>query len=79
MHLSKGDIIEIANAFSAYGLWSNEHGLHEKNLAYALKRQAEAILVLVSCGIPHHLEDWANDILSNDEYINATYIEGLDA
>lgn len=79
MNLSKSDTIKIADAFSSYGLWSNEQGLHEKNEAYALKRQAEAILVLVSCGIPHGLEDWANDMLSKDRYINATYIEGLDA
>ena len=79
MYLSKSETIAIADAFSAFGLWSNEHGLHDKNNAYAIKRQAEAVLVLVNCGIPHHLEDWANDVLSDDRYINATYIEGLDA
>ncbi len=79
MHLSKEKSEQIADAFSAFGLWSNEHGLHEKNNAYAIKRQAEAVLVLVNCGIPHHLEDWANDVLSNDRYINATYTHILDA
>jgi hypothetical protein len=75
MYLSKEKSEQIAAAFDAFGLWSNEHGLHEKNNAYALKRQAEAVLVLVSCGIPHNLEDWAKDLLSNDRYINATYEE----
>jgi hypothetical protein len=79
MYLSKEKSEQIADAFSAFGMWSNEHGLHPKNNAYAIKRQAEAVLILVDCGIPHHLEDWANDVLTNTRFTDATYTHILDA
>ena len=79
MYLSKEKSEKIADAFSSFGMWSNEHGLHPKNEAYAIKRQAKAVLILVDCGIPHHLEDWAIGVMSKDRYINATYTHVLDA
>jgi len=79
MYLSKQKSEQIAKAFSDFGMWSNEQGPDRQNNAYAIKRQAEAVLILVDCGIPHYLEDWATDVLSNDRYINATYTQKLGA
>lgn len=74
MYLNKKAKEEIADAFSAYGTWSQTRFMeNNESFLYAHKRCAQAILVLVSYGIPHELEDWAHSII-DDEYIaNAEY------
>ena len=74
MYLNKKAKEEIADAFSAYGTWSQTENLEKKeSYLYAHKRCAQAVLVLVSYGIPHHLEDWAKSILQTACIMNADY------
>ena len=72
MYLTKENKENIANAFSDYGMWSEE--VDEINLPYALARRAAAILTIVENGIPHHLEDWAKEVLYDPHYSEAVYI-----
>jgi len=64
----------IMGAFDNYGRWSNmsddESG---ENQRYAIRRQAEAIMVLVNLGLPHFLKDWAEEILADTFYTKADY------
>lgn len=64
----------IMDAFDNYGLWSNmsdeESG---ENQLYAIRRKAEAVMVLVNLGLPHFLKDWAEEILADTFYTEADY------
>jgi len=64
----------IAEAFDAYGLWSNmDYTESNESRRYAIYRQAQAIMVLVNLGIPHHLQDWAEEKLADTFYAEADY------
>tara|TARA_R110000737_G_scaffold150151_1_gene179463 strand:+ start:399 stop:632 length:234 start_codon:yes stop_codon:yes gene_type:complete len=72
--MSKVKAKKIASLFSSYGLWSADRGDRTVgNHSYAIRMQAEIILKLVSLGIPHHLEDWAGDVLKDSQYADAKY------
>ena len=74
MYLNKKAKEAIADAFSAFGAWSQTENLEKpESYLYAHKRCAQAILVLVNYGIPHHLEDWAKSILETTCIMNADY------
>tara|TARA_R110000744_G_scaffold30916_1_gene73015 strand:- start:1416 stop:1646 length:231 start_codon:yes stop_codon:yes gene_type:complete len=64
----------IMDAFDSYGRWSNmsddESG---ENQLYAIRRKAEAVMVLVNLGLPHFLKDWAEEILSDTFFTDADY------
>ena len=64
----------IMGAFDNYGRWSNmsddESG---ENCRYAIRRRAEAVMVLVNLGLPHFLKDWAEEILSDTFFTDADY------
>jgi hypothetical protein len=72
MYLTKENKENIANAFSDYGMWSEQ--VDEINLPYALARRAAAILKIVENGIPHHLEEWAKEVMSDPRYTEAEYV-----
>ena len=75
MYLSKSKQEQIVNAFTSYGTWTDMNRDEPVgNLQYSLRRQAEAILVLVDLGFSHHLESWAEGILSQECYANADYV-----
>ena len=75
MYLSKSKQEQVIEAFSSYGLWSNmDKDDTVGNMQYSLRRQAEAILVLVDLGFSHHLESWAEGILKQECYANADYV-----
>ena len=63
----------IIAAFDNYALWSNQ-GESRNNKRYAIYRQAEAIMVLVNLGIPHHLRDWAEKIMADEFFTDTDYI-----
>ena len=73
MYLNKAKKERIAQLFSTYALWSDSSNETGSNLAYATKRQAEAIIGLVDLGIPYHLEGWAKEVLNDPHYTDATY------
>ena len=73
MYLNKEKKERIAELFFTYALWSDLSKETGHNLAYAIKRQAEAIIGLVELGIPYHLEGWAKEVLNNPHYATATY------
>jgi hypothetical protein len=75
MYLSKSKQEQIVNAFTSYGMWTDiDRNESIGNLQYSLRRQAEAILVLVDLGFSHHLESWAEGILKQECYANADYV-----
>lgn len=75
MYISKLKQEQVIEAFNSYGLWSNmDKDDTVGNMQYSLRRQAEAILVLVDLGFSHHLESWAEGILKKECYANADYV-----
>mgnify|MGYP003627543382 CR=1 FL=1 len=73
MYISKKNADKISDAFTSYGIWSDKSRMTEGDKAYAFKRCAQAVLVLVGLGIPHHLEDWALETLADPYFSNADY------
>tara|TARA_R110000803_G_scaffold172442_1_gene235357 strand:+ start:89 stop:322 length:234 start_codon:yes stop_codon:yes gene_type:complete len=73
MYISKKNAAKIADAFSSYGLWSDQSRMAEGDKAYAFKRCAQAVLVLVELGIPHFLEESARETLADPYFSNADY------
>lgn len=64
----------IMEAFGDYGRWSNmSYEESNENQRYAIYRQAKAIMVLVDLGMDHHLQEWAEGILSDAFYTEADY------
>jgi hypothetical protein len=64
----------IVSAFDDYALWSNmSKDESNQNQRYAICRQAKAIMVLVDLGMDHCLQDWADEVLSDDSYTKAGY------
>lgn len=64
----------IIGAFDNYGRWSNMgDDESNENQRYAMRRQAEAVMVLVNLGLPHYLKDWAEGILADTFYTDTDY------
>lgn len=64
----------IMNAFDDYARWSNmDPKESNENQRYAIRRRAEAVMVLVDLGMDHYLQDWAEGVLSDDFYTAADY------
>lgn len=65
----------IIGAFDDYGLWSNmSNDESNENQRYAIRRRAEAVMVLVNLGLPHCLKDWAEEVLADTFYTEAGYV-----
>lgn len=81
MYLSKENAERVVDLMSDFAMWSDTsyhgdkyiRGTNSKNHVYAVKRQAETILELISLGFSHPLEGWAKDVMASKRFTTAEY------
>lgn len=81
MYLSKEKAERVVDLMSSFAMWSDTsyhgdkytRGTNSKNHVYAVKRQAEIILEIISLGFSHPLEGWAKDVMASKRFTTAEY------
>jgi len=81
MFLSKEKAERVVDLMSDFAMYSDSafhgdkyiKGTNSKNHVYAVKRQAETVLELISLGFSHPLENWAKEVMASKRFTTAEY------